>query len=429
MDHFNQTNGEEDFPITQQILQEANSWEELTRERITNRYEEKGVIKTNQQNLHERDNLERLLERMENINRYEDEDDEVFYDSRQDLRPQDQPKEEEIQKRKNLYFKKKKEKLPIREESNTVPNYVINNNNPASSRIGISHITLFTGTGNEFERIRDLSILFQELEDFYMNRNLTEEDKLALLKQKLAEEPKRAILEDRPATYKQAKRILLKDYTPEVKGENIKAKLKQVKKKGEEKFIRYAKRITSHAKIMADRLDLTIEHELIFLPITDALLQHFPDHVTSSDTIIKARRRRDIEAIINILEDITLDRPEWWAGQKEVPKIRTTNTTDLENIEYNTQDHEDKNSLIHQTKEEKIMEKPRKPCTYCHKLFHTEDQCWIKYPDKGPRNWRKWNNGYEQQGAHYRNYKRERYYGNKDEHNFPNRNQKQRQNF
>ena len=311
MDHFNQTNEEGDFPITQQILQEAISWEELTRERrTTSRCEEEDKISTNQQNLQERDNMERLLERMENINRYKDEDDEIFYDSQQDLRPQNQPKDEEIQERKSQYFKREKGKQSNRKGNNNVPNYVVHNNDPVSSRIGISHITLFSGTGNEFERIRDLGILFQELEDFYMNRNLTEEDKLALLKQKLAEEPKRAILEDRPTTYKQAKRILLKDYTPEVKGENIKDKLKQVRKKGEEKFVRYAKRVISHAKIMADRLDLTIEHELIFIPISDALLQHFPNHVTSSDAVIKARRRRDIEAMVNVLEDITLDRPE-----------------------------------------------------------------------------------------------------------------------
>ena len=116
-----------------------------------------------------------------------------------------------------------------RDGNSTAQNCVVQNNqNSVSNRIGISHFTLISGTGNKFERIRDLGILFQELEDFYMNRNLTEEDKLALLKQKLAE-PKRAILEDRPATYKQAKRILLKDYTPEVKGENIKPKLKHVR--------------------------------------------------------------------------------------------------------------------------------------------------------------------------------------------------------
>ena len=112
-----------------------------------------------------------------------------------------------------------------------------------------------------------------------------------------------------------------------------------------------------------------------------------------------------------------------------MPKVRTANTTDHENTENNNHECKNKTNMMQQSKEEKIMEKQRKPCNYCHKLFHTEDQCWAKYPNTGPRNWRKWNNGHEQHRAYYQNYERERYNGNRDEHNFHNRSQRQMQNF
>ena len=384
--------GEQDFPTTRQILEEAES-------------------------------AERLIERL-NMNEFYVVDEDEFYDSKEYIGPENQDEgeirgentERRVIERKNNRIKSNHHSENFRYPVNGREKKQENGNrrydmpeeerrrhrSTITDRIGITHVAPFIGTGNEFERIRDLGILFQELEDFYLNRDLSEEDKLALLKQKLAPEPKRAILEDRPATYNQAKRILLKDYTPEVKGENIAAKIKQVKKKGEEKFIRYAKRVISHARIMADKLDLTIEHELIFIPITDALLQHFPNHVTSSDAVIRARRHRDIETMLEVLEDIAIDRPEWWNEQKGISKIRTANATEYEEIGNKIQNAGNKNiEISEQTKEENIKEKERKNCTYCNKPYHSEEQCWIKYPEKGPRNWRRWEDGQRRRGFNH----------------------------
>ena len=85
--------------------------------------------------------------------------------------------------------------------------------------------------------------MFQELEDYFYKRYLCEEDKIIYLKQKLAKEPKKILIDERPRSYLRAKEILLSVFVPEIKGEEIAAKIKQIKRRKNERFDQFPRRI------------------------------------------------------------------------------------------------------------------------------------------------------------------------------------------
>ena len=256
-----------------------------------------------------------------------------------------------------------------------------------ASKIDLTHINIFTGRGEDLETARDLTILFQELEDYFYRRNLSEEDKIIYLKQKLAQEPKEILIDERPKTYLRAKEILISVFVPEIKGEEIAAKIKLIKRRENERFEQFARRILALSRLVANKVQLDERHDIIFKPSAEALLQCFPENIHGSDSIRMAKRNKDMRYLIEILKEFVENDPEIWKKQRNIKNIRKVEIKNevIEQRKGNSAEH-NKENFPSKYLPKREFNYNQICCKFCGKLNHSEEYCWIKYPNKRPSN-------------------------------------------
>ena len=333
--------------------------------------------------------------------------------------------------------------------------------------VDIKGVETFNGEGNKYQIIKNLETLFVELERRMEVADLSNNQKLTLLQQLLAKEPKSHLTEEKITDYDEAKRFLIDLYTPSIHFEEAITDMKKLVKKGDESYEHFARRVKSHANIISQKCGVMLESDMIFLPMTDTMMYSFPEQYKGNDAIVNAKENKSFEELLTALTRIVRIDPDVWKNKKENTKVKffsnkendinykmeknetkykkyTHKDHDIEKRDYltpNNNKSRSKESCMEldsnkkcehcnlpghdiskcQIKENNIKieniqsnnviknQNYKSKCNFCGSGSHLENQCWKKYPHSAPV----WYNPNNQ----YNNYNKNNNYRNQNKEN------------
>lgn len=269
-------------------------------------------------------------------------------------------------------------------------NLNVNTKPTRTSDVDIKGIELFTGEGNKYEIIKNLRILFAELEKRFDNINLSDCQKLILLQQTLSREPKCHLMEEDITSYEEAKTFLIDLYTPNIVFEEAIADMKKLRKKEDEAFEHFARRVKAHANIIAQKCRITLESDLIFIPMTETLMYAFPNQYQGSDAIIRAKENKSFECLLSALLRIVRIDPVVWQNKKETTKVKIIandkDNTNKYNIDNSNKHIYENNYPTNNNKNLETKMNDNNICQYCKLQGHNIEECQLKINKINPRN-------------------------------------------
>ena len=169
----------------------------------------------------------------------------------------------------------------------------------------IRHIDVFSGEGSDLAVVSRLKTYVADFDDFFENRKLNENDKLAYAKQKLSGAAKSLINSSRPRTYMQLRTLLYDSFAQIHMGqEELLLELRNLKLKEKEGFRQFSIRVIELAKVVAFKLECSICDKIVFDSLSKALLSKFEPYVNVQSQVKRAVKDRLPQFLVNELCDL-----------------------------------------------------------------------------------------------------------------------------
>ena len=189
-------------------------------------------------------------------------------------------------------------------------NSLVNNSNSNFIK-DVRHIEQFTGEGDDVTQVLKLNIFLSEIEEFFKSRNLSQSDKLIIVKQKLSGPAKTAMHSFQPKNYEHIKFALLDIYgSVQTSHEVLLSKLKNMSRKPNENFKQYCYRVRDYATVVASKLECDISDLIIFDPLSKCILSNFNVNLRTQGNVKQSIKNRSFQNLIDELFDIIDVSPE-----------------------------------------------------------------------------------------------------------------------
>ena len=141
-----------------------------------------------------------------------------------------------------------------------------------SNKPDVKHVQTFDGRGDKFKVVLKLNKLFAEIEKAFGGMQLTEDEKIICLKQKVAPRIVDRLTDKDPPTYKEAKEFLPKNYAPRQPFNKAMDALASLTRETDE----YSVRAISLASLIAREHRMRLIDPVIFDVLALSIIKQFP---------------------------------------------------------------------------------------------------------------------------------------------------------
>ena len=178
-------------------------------------------------------------------------------------------------------------------------------------KIDISHIPPFKGSGEELTVCVQLHNFLFDFEDLFNSRNLSELDKMRLVRRKLGGSALTIYETERPINFNALKALLRQTFgkvraTPH----QLIDELNKMKIHADENLIQFFARAKQRAIVIALKAETTIQSVLVFEPLSQLLLSVFDTAVSFQQDVREAIENRDVGRLIDTLDNIATHNPK-----------------------------------------------------------------------------------------------------------------------
>ena len=231
----------------------------------------------------------------------------------------------------------------------------------------VDHIEKFNGEGMDFTVASKLKIFIADFHEFFLGRNLEENNKIILLKKRLSGKARHLIDFHRPTTFTSAKILLEKSFSLiHLDQPKLLSMLTSIKFNKDDKVQEFALRLQECAEVMADQLELSLNSKSIFDPLSQTFLRAFEPYLAVHNDVSYANSQRNFPLLVDTVIELLNHNPNLLKNPPStVSRV-----------------HENKNR--------------ENECSYCKWRGHNENTCWSKYPDLKPSRFRSNNNANNQ---------------------------------
>ena len=182
----------------------------------------------------------------------------------------------------------------------------------------VRHIDTFNGDGNNSLNVIKLNNFLLDLDEFFLGRDLSENDKLIIAKQKISGPAKSLINSVRPINFLHLKDVLQSSFgTVQADYETLIQELKNCKINSNEQFQQYFIRVEERAKVLTYKLECGFENKAVFEPFAKTVLSNFPPHVSTQNEVLNAisccnstELYRQLDRILQFNPNILLRKPK-----------------------------------------------------------------------------------------------------------------------
>ena len=287
-----------------------------------------------------------------------------------------------------------------------------------SNKPDVKHVQTFEGRGDEFKVALKLNKLFAEIEKVFGGMQLTEDEKIICLKQKVAPRIVDRLTDKDPPTYREAKEFLLKKYAPRQPFNNAMDALASMTREADETYDEYSARAISLASLIAREHGMRLNDSVIFDVLAFSIMKQFPEGLKENKHIRDAIENYEIWDLVEYLDKRVERDSSLWKEMKAKPKVKTAerngnhNSSESNQASYKKEKCQNCGVTGHQaqtcrrnpqgtTLEEPYRQTPSQArvnnpirCSFCSRDYHTENNCWEKYPELAP-----WRRGYAQRNV------------------------------
>ena len=191
-------------------------------------------------------------------------------------------------------------------------------------KVDLRHVECFSGEGESSSVAINLKNFLQELEDTFIERNLTERQKLILAKQKLLKTARSTIIAQRPESFKDLVVVLNENFGgANDPHDGLLEQLKNYIIFPNQNFTQFAFKAKELAQLVASRLECDVKSKIIFDALAKGLLSNFKEHISTQSEVKVAIKEKDPDKLISTLKELTRTDPKCLirAGAHNVNKI------------------------------------------------------------------------------------------------------------
>ena len=204
---------------------------------------------------------------------------------------------------------------------------LVNPDKAEHSNRDIRHIDSFSGEGSEVVVVSKLKTFIRDFDDFFCDRNLTNRDKIALVRQKLTGSAKSLVNSAAPCTYLGLRKILIDTFGQlHMSQEELLVEMKNIKLREGETFRQFSIRALDLANVVAHKLECSLMDKIVFETFSKTLLSKFQPYVHVQAQIKSALLDRSPHILIRELCDlIELDSSVFMKVDKRSNKPQNKN--------------------------------------------------------------------------------------------------------
>ena len=182
----------------------------------------------------------------------------------------------------------------------------------------LRHVETFSGDNKNTENILKLKYLLLDLNEYFNSRCLSEVDKILIAKQKLTGSAKQLINQMRPETFLELETCLYSSFgIINNSYESLVSELKSCNVRNNESFQQFYLRIKDIATVLSIKLNCNLSNLSVFEPLSKALLNKLPSHISTQSEIISACQNRDIHSLYTCISNIIRFNPEVWKHESK----------------------------------------------------------------------------------------------------------------
>lgn len=181
----------------------------------------------------------------------------------------------------------------------------------------IRHIENFTGDGERITVVIKLNQFLYDFSEYFANRNISNNDKCLIVKQKLSGSAKVLINSLRPDSLSSLTDSLINSFgIDQISYDTIINQLKSTNVRTNESFQQFYIRLKDIANLLTIKLNTHFSNVCIFEPFSKSILAKFPAFISVQSDVLRACKNLNIDALYFTLSNILLVNPSLWNQNK-----------------------------------------------------------------------------------------------------------------